>query len=116
MIPLFYFIGLIAGLFSLTNLIIAVFIFLPAARRHSLAFNQAHYINGIRNFLFGPVPYGTILIVPVIATGLLCVAWIYIRNEWFEYSLPFWQGQEQAFFSPSFPFPIGAADINARLT
>ena len=92
MIPLFYFIGLIAGLFSLTNLIIAVFIFLPAARRHSLAFRQAHYINRIRNFLFGPVPYGTILIVPVIATGLLCVAWIYIRNEWFEYSLPFLGG------------------------
>jgi len=95
---LFYFIGLIAGLFSLTNLIIAVFIFLPTARRHCLAYRRAHYINNLRNFLFGPVPYGTILMVPLIATVLFLGSWLYIRNQWFEYSLPFLAGAVTSVF------------------
>ena len=95
---LFYFIGLIAGLFSLTNLIIAVFIFLPTARRHCLAYRRAHYINRLRNFLFGPVPYGTILMVPLIATVLFLGSWLYIRNQWFEYSLPFLAGAVTSVF------------------
>jgi len=92
MITLFYLTGLIAGLYSLTNLIIAAFFFLPAARRHSLAFREAHYINGLRNFLFGPVPYGSIFIVPIVATVLFFVLWLYVREKWFEYSLPFLAG------------------------
>jgi len=92
MTTLFYFIGLIGGLFSLSNLIIAVFIFLPTARRHCLAYRRAQYINRLRNFLFGPVPYGTILMVPFISTVLFLGSWLYIRNQWFEYSLPFLAG------------------------
>ena len=98
MTTLFYFIGLIGGLYSLTNLIIAVFIFLPTARRHCLAYRRAHYINSLRNFLFGPVPYGTILMVPLVATVLFLGSWLYIRDQWFEYSLPFLAGAVTSVF------------------
>lgn len=89
---LFYLGGLIIGLFSLTNLIVSLFFFIPTAKRHAPAYRRAVYTNPIMRILYGPVPYGSILTIPLFATALLVIAWLYVRSEWFEYSLIFSAG------------------------
>jgi len=86
---LFFLGGLIVGLFSVTNLIIALFFFIPSAKKHAHTYRRATYVNPVKRFLLGPVPYGVIMFYPLLATALLLVAWAYVRSEWFEYSLIF---------------------------
>lgn len=89
---LFFLCGLIAGLFSVSNLIIALFFFIPLARKYAHAYRRATYINPVKRFLLGPIPYGTILLFPLFAMAFLFGVWAYVRSEWYEFSLFFSAG------------------------
>jgi hypothetical protein len=88
----FFIFGLMAGLFSLSNLLFALFFFLPLAKKHSSFYKRASYISPLKNLLLGPVPYGTILSFPLIACFFLIILWFFVREFFFIYSVPFLAG------------------------
>ncbi len=94
----FFIFGLVAGLFSLSNLLFALFFFLPLAKKHSSYYNRATYISPLKNLLLGPVPYGTILAFPLIACFFLIILWFFIKEVFFIYSVPFLAGVGSSVF------------------
>ena len=90
--------------------IIAFICFIPAAKRNAHSYRLAHHINKVSHLLYGPVPYASILTVPVFATILVFLAWMYVRAEWFEFSLPFGAG---IFTSVFFAF-LSSRDKNGK--
>ena len=94
----FFIFGLMAGLFSLSNLLFALFFFLPLAKKHSSFYKRASYISPLKNLLLGPVPYGTILSFPLIACFFLIILWFFVREFFFIYSVPFLAGVGSSVF------------------
>ncbi len=67
--------GFLFSFFSAGNLVAAIFFHLPYAKKvsttHSLS--TAQRIDGKLDIWHGPVPYGTILVLPIILTFSLCI-------------------------------------------
>lgn len=87
----FFILGWAAGMYSISNLIVAVFFFIPYAKRHAHLYMPAPRINKYRDLFDGPVPYGVMLTVPIIATLLLGVG-MYFAIKWNLHALSLFSG------------------------
>jgi len=84
---LFFLLGWGAGLYSISNLTVALFFFIPYAKKHAHLHNAAPWTNKLMELFDGPVPYGLILAFPCFATILLAIGLFFVVEQNFHPNL-----------------------------